>query len=182
MRKKTNYYISYLFALLGVIIAIFFDQFTKMLAVKHLKKQNSIDLIENVFQLHYLENRGAAFGMLQNQKIFFVIIGIVILVAVTVFYVKLPHNRYFLPLRICLLFIASGAIGNMIDRIRLDYVIDFLYFKLIDFPVFNVADIYVTVSAFALVFLILFHYKDEDLESVFHLFSRKKKEEQEHIS
>ena len=179
---KKNYYTSYLFAILGVIAAIFFDQFTKILAVKHLKNKNSIDIVENVFQLHYLENRGAAFGMLQNQKILFVVIGIVILIAVVLCYIRLPHNRHFLPLRICLLFIASGAIGNMIDRIRLDYVIDFLYFALIDFPIFNVADIYVSVSAFLLVLLVLFYYKEEDLESIFSLFSRKKKEGQEHLS
>ena len=179
---KKNYYTSYLFSILGVIAAIFFDQFTKILAVKHLKNKNSIDIVENVFQLHYLENRGAAFGMLQNQKILFVVIGIVILIAVVLCYIRLPHNRRFLLLRICLLFIASGAIGNMIDRIRLDYVIDFLYFELIDFPIFNVADIYVSVSAFLLVLLVLFYYKEEDLESIFSLFSRKKKEGQEHLS
>ena len=70
----------------------------------------------------------------------------------------------------------------MIDRLRLDYVIDFLYFELIDFPIFNVADIYVSVSAFLLVLLVLFYYKEEDLESIFSLFSRKKKEGQEHLS
>lgn len=180
MKKK--YYMSYFVALFSVILAIFFDQFTKLLAVKHLKNKNSISIIENVFQLHYLENRGAAFGMLQNQKVLFVIIGIVILIAVILCYVRLPHNRHFLPLRICMLFIAAGAIGNMIDRIRLDYVIDFLYFELIDFPIFNVADIYVSVSAVLLVLLILFYYKEEDLESVFHLFSWKKKAGQEHLS
>ena len=172
---KKNYYTSYLFAILGMIAAFFFDQFTKILAVKHLKNENPINIVKNVFQLHYLENRGAAFGMLQNQKILFVVIGIVILIAVVLCYIKLPHQRRFLPLRICLLFITSGAIGNMIDRIRLNYVIDFLYFKLIDFPIFNVADIYVSVSAFLLVLLVLFYYKEEDLESIFNLFSCKKK-------
>lgn len=182
MRKKINYYRSYLFALLTALAAIFFDQFTKVLAVKNLKNKSSIALIENVFELHYLENRGAAFGMLQNQKLLFIVIGIVILAAVVLCYMKLPHSRRFVPLRICLIFVASGAIGNMIDRIRLDYVIDFLYFELIDFPIFNVADIYVTISAFVLVFLILFYYKEEDLESVFSLFSKRKKEKQEHVS
>ena len=70
---------------------------------------------------------------------------------------KVPHERRFIPLRICMLMIASGAIGNMIDRIRLNYVIDFFYFELIDFPIFNVADIYVTVAAIFLILLILFY-------------------------
>lgn len=80
MKKKTNHYRSYLLATLSMIFAIFLDQYTKLLAVKNLKNQAPIDIIENVFQLHYLENRGAAFGILQNQKIFFVIIGIIILI------------------------------------------------------------------------------------------------------
>lgn len=179
MKKKTTHYLSYLLATLSMIFAIFLDQYTKLLAVENLKNQAPIDIIENVFQLHYLENRGAAFGILQNQKIFFVIIGIIILIVALFFYFKMPHERHFIPLRICLLLIASGAIGNMIDRIRLNYVIDFFYFELIDFPIFNVADIYVTLSAGLLIVLILFYYKEDDLEMLFKLFSRKKNKEQE---
>ena len=67
----------------------------------------------------------------------------------------------------------------MIDRIRLNYVIDFLYFELINFPIFNVADIYVTVSTFVLIFLILFYYKEEEIDGLFHLISWKRKKEQE---
>ena len=62
--------------------------------------------------------------------------------------------------------IAAGAIGNMIDRIRFDYVVDFIYFVLINFPIFNVADIYVTVSTVALVVLLLFVYKENDLNFI----------------
>ena len=62
----------------------------------------------------------------------------------------------------------AGAFGNCIDRIRLNYVVDFFYFKLIDFPIFNMADIYVTVSAVALILLVFIYYKEEDLERIFH--------------
>ena len=79
MKKKTTHYLSYLLATLSMIFAIFLDQYTKLLAVENLKNQAPIDIIENVFQLHYLENRGAAFGILQNHKIFFVFIGIILL-------------------------------------------------------------------------------------------------------
>ena len=72
---------------------------------------------------------------------------------------------FFLDL-ISILFFA-GAIGNFIDRIAQDYVIDFFYFCLIDFPIFNVADIYVTVAAFLLIVLGFFYYKDEDWEKIF---------------
>ena len=75
-------------------------------------------------------------------------------------------ERRFLPLRICAVFVMAGAWGNCIDRITLNYVVDFLYFKLIDFPIFNVADIYVTVAAFAVAILICFYYKDGDFERI----------------
>ena len=77
-------------------------------------------------------------------------------------------TKKLLPLRICAVFIFSGAIGNFIDRLKLGYVVDFFYFKLIDFPVFNVADIYVTVAAFAMIILGLFYYKEEDYNKIFH--------------
>lgn len=69
-------------------------------------------------------------------------------------------------LHVLLSLIAAGAIGNMIDRIRLDYVVDFIYFVLINFPIFNVADIYVSVSTVALVILLLFVYKENDLNFI----------------
>ena len=66
-----------------------------------------------------------------------------------------------------LIFFAAGAIGNFIDRVSLNYVVDFLYFKLINFPIFNVADIYVTCSAFVIIVLGIFYYKDEDIDRIF---------------
>ena len=72
-----------------------------------------------------------------------------------------------MPLRAVALFIASGAVGNMIDRVALGYVVDFFYFELIDFPIFNVADIYVTCATIILAILILFYYKDEELDCLF---------------
>ena len=99
---------------------------------------------------------------------FFYISTAVITVAVIWFYLKVPMERKFLPLRLCAIAVIAGAYGNCIDRVRLNYVVDFFYFKLIDFPIFNVADIYVTVSAAVLAVLILLYYKEEDLERIFH--------------
>ena len=99
---------------------------------------------------------------------FFYISTAVITVAVIWFYLKVPMERKFLPLRLCAIAVIAGAYGNFIDRVRLNYVVDFFYFKLIDFPIFNVADIYVTVSAAVLAILILLYYKEEDLERIFH--------------
>lgn len=163
--KRITHYIT---ALISIAILVFLDQFTKHLVVLHLKDQPPYVLIKQVFQLEYLENRGAAFGVLQNQRIFFYISVIVITIAVIWFYRHVPMEKKYLPLRICAVLILSGAFGNCIDRVRLNYVVDFFYFKLIDFPIFNVADIYVTVAAFLLVILILIYYKEDDLERIFH--------------
>lgn len=157
----------YILAVIGVILGIIADQFTKYLALIYLKDQEPVAIWEDVFQLEYLENRGAAFGLFQERRLFFYLSAVLILGIVIWFYRKVPLNRRFLPLRICAVFISAGAIGNLTDRIRLNYVIDFLYFKLIDFPVFNVADIYVTVSAALFFVLFLFYYKEEDLEQIF---------------
>jgi len=166
---KKSYWISILAIILGVVL----DQYTKILAVKHLKDA-PIPIIEGVFELHYLENRGAAFGILQNQQTFFLIMGIIMLVAAAILIVQLPDIKRMIPLRACIVAISAGAIGNMIDRVRLNYVVDFLYFKLIDFPIFNVADIYVTVAAFSLVALIVFYYKEEEIDEFFDKLGWKK--------
>ncbi|MCR5748428.1 MAG: signal peptidase II [Lachnospiraceae bacterium] len=140
------------------------DRVTKLMAVERLKGDEAYKLINGVFEFRYLENRGAAFGMLQDQRMLFIVVGVIFLVVIAAALVVLPATSKYRALRICLVLIAAGAAGNLYDRITLDYVIDFLYFIYIDFPIFNVADIYVTVSAFILVILFLFIYKDEDLD------------------
>ena len=162
----------YLLSIIIIVIGVVLDQFTKNLAITHLQDA-PIPIIENVFELQYLENRGAAFGMMQNQQLFFVVIGVIMLVLFSYMYVKMPHTKRFLPLRACFVAITAGAIGNMIDRLALNYVIDFFYFKLIDFPIFNVADIYVTCATFALAFLIIFYYKEDEIDAIFHIFKKK---------
>ena len=158
------------------ILLILLDQITKLLAVKYLKSQEPFVIWNNVFELRYLENRGAAFGIMQGQKLFFVIFTSIALVAIVWFYLKkIPAEKKYIYLDIISVLLFSGAIGNLIDRVRLNYVIDFFYFILIDFPIFNVADIYVTVAAFAMFGLGLFYYKDEDYELIFP--SKKKKGE-----
>lgn len=154
-------------------VLVYLDQVTKILAVKNLKDKPAYVLLDGVFELHYLENRGAAFGMLQNQKILFVAIAAVMLVVIAYMLIRLPRNKHFVPLEILLVLIASGAVGNLIDRVTLNYVVDFFYFKLINFPIFNVADIYVSVSCVLLAVLLIFFYKEKDFE----FLSRTKKKE-----
>ena len=132
----------------------------------HLKDKPAYNIINGVLELNYLENKGAAFGMLQNQKAFFIFVAVVTLSVIGYVLFKVPDRKKYRILHLLLSLIAAGAIGNMIDRIRFDYVVDFIYFVLINFPIFNVADIYVTVSTVALVFLLLFVYKENDLSFI----------------
>lgn len=171
MEIKNSLLKSYMVAMIAITVGVVLDQWTKRLALSYLKDGSDINIIKDVFQLHYLENRGAAFGVLQGQKWYFVLSGLVIIAVIAYLYYKMPLTKRFMPLRICGVLLVAGAIGNMIDRFRLNYVVDFLYFELIDFPVFNVADIYVTIGTLILILLILFYYKEED----FTCFSRKKK-------
>ena len=150
-------------ALAAVALLTLLDQITKILAADCLADGPFV-IIPGVFELKYLENRGAAFGMLQNQRVFFLVLTVVFLTVITYIYLKIPADRKYLPLRILSIVVTAGAIGNFIDRLILVYVRDFLYFSLINFPIFNVADIYVTVSAFVFFLLILFYYKDSELE------------------
>ncbi len=162
MQNKNKTFQSYMYAVLWCVIAIFIDQITKWLVVHNLKGKDSITIIPNVFELHYLENRGAAFGMLQNKQIIFLIGASIVLIAIGYLYGKIPRTSHYFWLRFCAVLVCAGAIGNMIDRIRLNYVIDFFYFSLIDFPIFNVADCYVVVACVLFAILVLFYYKDED--------------------
>lgn len=159
---------------LMTFILIALDQATKELAVRFLKGRDPFVIWEGVFELHYLENRGAAFGMLQGQRAFFLFMGLVVFAAVLYVFRHMSEEKRFLPLRLIAVFILAGAWGNMIDRLRLSYVVDFFYFSLIDFPIFNVADIYVSVGTVVLAGLILFYYKDEELSR---LLDRRKKGE-----
>lgn len=152
-----------LIGIVTAVVLVLLDQWTKYLAVLHLKGQSAIVLWEGVFELHYLENRGAAFGILQGQKGVFLVCTVLILFLIAFFYIRMPEGKRFFLMRTVAVLLAAGAVGNLIDRMRYSYVVDFLYFKLIDFPVFNVADCYVTVGAVLLAVLILFVYKEEEL-------------------
>ena len=170
MKNKAGNLLSWA-AVSAVLIGL--DQYTKALA--HLKNQQPFIIWDGVFELLYSENRGAAFGLLQGRQGFFFLIGIVVLAAAGYAMIRMPgwQEKRYHWLKICVIMITAGAVGNMIDRITQGYVVDFLYFKLINFPIFNVADIFVT-TATALLFVVLcFYYKEEELE----IFSFSKKGE-----
>lgn len=144
-----------------VIAAVLFDQWCKFLAAAYLKGNEPVSLIDGVFELNYLENRGAAFGIMQDRQYFFVVCAAAICLVILYVYGRLPSDKKYTPLRACAILIWAGAVGNMIDRIRLNYVIDFFYFRLIDFPVFNVADCYVVIACVLFAVLVIFYYRDD---------------------
>ena len=161
MKKKM---ITSVMSVITVVLFVLFDQWTKHLSVLHLKNQTDISLVKNVLDLKYLENKGAAWGIFQNQIIFFGILTVVIVLAIIYVFARLPFIKHYVFFRITLILLTAGAIGNFIDRMINHYVVDFIYFKLINFPIFNVADIYVTCAAAMLFIGILFIYKEEDFK------------------
>lgn len=156
---------SLLWLMIGSSVLIFADQFTKYLTLHYLKNTSGVVLIPGVFEFQYVENRGAAFGILQQKRFLLILISVAILGVLYFFYRKFPEGKRYLPLRILSVLLVSGALGNMIDRIFRGFVVDFFYFKLINFPVFNIADCYVVISVIVLFFLFCFYYSDEELDS-----------------
>lgn len=147
--------------LIGVIL-LFLDQYTKYLAVTFLKPKGSVCVIPGVLELRYLENRGAAFGILQNRQWVFIVFALVcIFVCVWIGFRLAASNRHTAS-RVFLAVLAAGAAGNLIDRVSRGFVVDFIYVSLIRFPVFNLADVCVSLSTVALVILVLFFYRDEE--------------------
>ena len=150
-----------LFGLLTAL-AVGLDQWTKRLAVENLMGNGPFVIWDGVFELLYSENRGAAFGILQGKHAFFFLVAAAVIVVVLLFLYRMPWSRRYMPLYFSMVLLTSAVQG---------YVVDFLYFSLIDFPIFNVADCYVVTAAALLVLLTGFYYKEGELD----FFSGKEK-------
>lgn len=159
---KQNWKRYGIFALLSALF-IALDQWTKSLAYEGLRVNGPVVLWEGVFELLYSENRGAAFGILQGKQWFFLLVAAAVVIVVLLFLHRLPAEKRYLPLFFSMVLLASGAVGNVIDRLSRGFVVDFFYFSLIDFPIFNVADCYVVAAAGLLILLTGFVYKEEEL-------------------
>lgn len=131
-----------------IVLSIFIlivDIMTKLVAELNLRSVDTIPLWNNVFHLTYVENRGIAFGMFSDARLVFIVISILVLAALAVLYSKIGFRTRWLKVGTALIY--GGAIGNLMERLAKGYVVDFLDFRLIHFPVFNVADIAVCVGA-----------------------------------
>ncbi|NLB33432.1 MAG: signal peptidase II [Tissierellia bacterium] len=148
-----------------IIISIVSDQLTKFWAMDVLKNGDSIKIIGNFLRFTYAENKGAAFSILQNQRTFFLVITLVMLVFLGYIYFKTKNITKLSKLSIAM--IAGGALGNFIDRFRLGYVVDFIdvrFGEFYNFPVFNIADSFVVCGTILMIILILFN-KFETIDS-----------------
>ncbi|MGO1369535.1 MAG: signal peptidase II [Senegalia sp. (in: firmicutes)] len=137
------------------ILIIILDQVTKYLAVIKLEGKAPIVLIDNFLQFNFVRNYGAAFGILNSQRTFFLIITVIIVCGI-IFYIKKYNNTKLM--NYSLVMIIGGAIGNFIDRLRIEYVIDFIdinFGNIYDFPVFNIADSFIVIGTILLVILVL---------------------------
>ena len=148
----------FVWALIAVGV-IFLDQITKWLTVINLDLYESYPLIENVFHFTYIQNKGAAFGILQDHRWVFIVVSVVAIAGLSVMLWKNRQGSKLLCVAISM--IVGGGIGNMIDRCLLGYVIDFLDFTLIDFAVFNVADSFVCIGVGLFVLELLIELKKE---------------------
>ena len=139
-------------------LIILFDQISKDIARGHLRLGESLPIIKNFFHLSLVFNTGAAFGLFRNETIFFILAACVAIIAIVrTLKFKIFYSTEFSLQSISLILILAGAIGNLIDRIRFGYVVDFLDFRI--WPVFNIADSSITIGACLLIFGLLRGYK-----------------------
>jgi len=169
LKKKTVY-----MAIMAALIAL--DLITKALARNYLAT-DTIVIIDGVLELKLAYNLGVAFGMFNKFTFFITIFSTIICAAMIFLFVITPSNKRLRPLNILLSFMIAGAAGNLFDRYVFGYVTDMIYFKLINFPIFNVADSYLTCSVIILAIMLLAYFKEED----FAFLKRKKKTEQEDV-
>ncbi|WP_311481342.1 signal peptidase II [uncultured Anaerococcus sp.] len=143
--------------ILIVIIGLVLDRLSKVYAVKNFIES---PIQGSIINLTYLENRGAAFGILQDKRLFFLLITIAI-VCYLLYYFYKSYKTNPMILNISLSMIISGALGNFYDRFVNGYVVDFIEFSFFSFPIFNVADIFVSIGCALMIIYIIFHYEDK---------------------
>lgn len=140
------------------LFTVIIDQVSKLFAVRYLKGQKPLIIIDKHFEFRYVENYGAAFGILQQKRMLFIIITTLVLIAIFIFLLR--NYRYISNIaRLAIALFLGGAIGNFIDRVRLGYVIDFIRINILptyDFPVFNLADTFIIVGTILIIFIVIF--------------------------
>ena len=182
-KSAKGYEVCVLYAFFAIIL-ITADQLFKLMAVNEIKPYGQVHIIENFFSLHYAENTGSAFSMFADKPwgIYFLsgvslVLGLVIMIFM---FIAARRSMHMISLAFCLLF--SGAVGNLIDRVRLRYVVDYIRFDFgtYTFPIFNFADMCAVIGTILLIFIIIF--KSRYFEKFWSIiFKTKKKAEQQEL-
>ena len=149
------------------------DQVVKYIVRAKMALGQSIPLLDGVFHLTYVQNTGAAFNMFEGMQTFLQVVPFAALIFAVWYMERHLNTHWTQPL--ALILVISGGLGNLIDRVLMGFVTDMFDFCLIDFPVFNVADIYVSLSVVALFALMIFKYKEEDFDVIYDSCVRFKK-------
>ena len=186
MKKLSRVFVPLLF-LCGIVGL---DQWTKYLTMKHLAGGGEVKFIGNAVVFSYMQNRGMAWGLFQNAQFVLCLLTILAIAVIVFLYVRTPFKPEYRPIRIAEVMLVGGALGNLVDRIfRFDpaeggtyfhgYVVDMIYVKAINFPVFNVADIFVSLAFLSFLFLLIFVYNEDEFNKCFGNFPPRKKKEAE---
>ncbi|UZQ48884.1 signal peptidase II [Clostridium kluyveri] len=145
------------FLIITILIAI--DQSIKYISELYLKPINTYPVIKDVFHLTYARNTGAAFSIFQGQQMLLISITSIVIIGLVYWIIRIK-DRDTKFLKISLSFIIGGAVGNLIDRIRLNYVIDMYDFNLINYPIFNTADIFVVIGTILMIYVVIAKEKE----------------------
>ncbi|WP_278278450.1 signal peptidase II [Acetoanaerobium noterae] len=154
LKSKNYFQEGKMFYILSIVLILIIDQFSKYLTVLYIKPINSYPLINQVFHLTYAENRGAAFSIFSGKQMLLIIVTALIITLLGCYFVKVRKSGQTL-LKVSLSLIIGGAMGNLVDRLRLNYVVDMLDFTLINYPIFNMADVFVVTGAILLSYYML---------------------------
>ena len=141
---------KYLIIFSTALFIALLDQLTKILIRKIFHLNESLPVIKNIFHITYVTNTGSAFGLFKGFNLFFVLFSIIVIIAIFYYFRKIKEKEK--PLQFAVGLLLGGTIGNLIDRLSLGFVVDFLDFRI--WPVFNIADSAVTVSVIILIILL----------------------------
>jgi signal peptidase II len=144
--------------ILLVLFVVFIDQLSKFYIQAHMVLGMSIPVIEDVFHITYVLNPGAAFGLFEHQTLFFLVVAVCLVASAIYFYPRIPQQYRLLRMGTGLL--VGGAIGNVIDRIKTGYVVDFFDFRI--WPVFNIADTAIVCGVGCIIFTMIYLYKEDE--------------------
>jgi signal peptidase II len=133
---------STLYFIIFTSIFIFFDRISKYFVIKNLHFGESINILKDILKFEKVENRGGVFGIFPDGKNFFIVISFIAIILIIYFFIKINPKNIFIVFNLSLIF--SGILGNLIDRLKYGYVIDFISVR--NFPVFNLSDSYITIG------------------------------------